>query len=928
MNKIKKLIIKTKRKNHKIINMFKHKNKLFKLFSIIIFLLVISTITIIILAEFKLIKLPWLDYPEVLTLSQNEITLKKDSTFQFTTHVYPSQVNYGRIIYESSDTTVADINPITGYVTTKKNGVVSIKAYLEDYHDVLDTCELVVASNDVLVESINLSQNNIDLLVGNTHLLKYEYYPKDAGLHNFSYSSSDPEIIKVNYNGEVTALKPGKAVINIIEEVSGQSVQQEFTVYKKNIKNDEKYIVSSIKLSTNKLNLNVQGEYQATATVYPEDVNQTISWSSIDPNIATVTDNGLIKALDYGQTKIIATAIDGTNKIIELNVQEEEIPVTKINADNINITIDNSKKINATIEPKNATNQSIIFSSDDESIATVNKNGEVYGTSKGNTIITLTDADEKVVTKIKVSVIEDKNSVPVSNIKLSTTAVTIDAGSSVTVNATVIPNNATKKNITWSSENTNIATVSNGMIYGKAPGTTNIVVRANQVYRKIAVLVKPIPVKSVRLNENNVKLGIGAETKLYAIFTPSNATNKNISWMSSNNNIATVNSSGLVTAKSKGQATIIATASNGQLAKCTITVTNEKIQVSSLTLSSSQYTVKVNEKVAITPIITPSNATNQRIKITSSNSNIASVQSDGSIKGIKEGIVQITAKTDNGKVASAFVIVKNKKASVNYLDGKTIKYWYDNTYGTYAITHIWVKDAYNQFKVEIPNKFGSLASPNTLAQKAARKNSSKTLIAINGSGFVNEEFTSKLYKVNKAWKNTSASPIVINEGKLLRDYTTYDLPIDYVRIYGMNKKGELTYYKYSNNKNNNTSLANNIINDGVKYTFGWFPVLVSNNKVTTGLSKSNNIRQGICQIDKYNFLYISNITTNRSKGFSHNSLAEKMVELGCKTGFNLDGGGSTSIYYVKKGSVNPTKIKTLEGGQGRSIPDILYFVGD
>ena len=917
-------------KENKLIKSFKNQKKIFKILSVLGMLIVISTITVIVLAELKLIKLPWLDYPEVLTLSQNEITIKKDGTFQFSSYVYPSQVNYGKVIYESSDPTVADINPITGYVEAKKNGVATIKAYLEDYHDILDTCELVVSNTNVLVESLSITHENIDLLTGNTYMLKYEYYPKNAGLHYFSYSSSDNSIINVNNRGEVTALKPGKAVVNILEEVSGQSIQQEFTVYKKNANNDEKFVVSSIKLSTDKLSLNIGGEYQATATVYPEDIVQNITWSSLDNSVATVSDNGLITAIDYGTTQIIATAVDGTNKIIEVTIQEERIPIENIKvAETITLNQGDNKKIGITIEPKNATNQRVLYESDDSSIASVRPNGVVTGLVAGETMINVSTPDGKFVAKTRIVVKKVNNAVGVTNIKLSKADVTLKAGSSTNISATIVPSNATIKKVIWTSEDTRVATVSDGMIYGKAPGKTYIIVSAGNVSKRIMVVVNEIQINSISLNQSSAKLGRGGEVKLYATFSPSNATNKVITWTSSNNSIASVNSSGLVTGHTKGQAVIIATASNGKTAKCVINVTNDSIQVTSLKLSSKQYLVKVNNKVGITPIITPNNATNQKITLTSNNPAIAEVQSDGTIKGIKEGVVQITAKTNNGKTASAFVVVKNKNASVNYLDGTTIKYWYDNTYGNYAITHIWVKNAYSQFKTEIPDKFGSLANPNTLTQKAAKKNNGKTLISINASGFVTESFTSELYKVNKSWKNTSVSPIVIYEGKLLRDYTSYDLPIEYIRIYGMNKNGNLDYYTYDKDKSKNTGRANRMLSDGIKYTFGWFPVLVKNSSpASSSLSKSTNIRQSICQIDKHNFLYITNITNNRAKGFSPYSLANKMVELGCKTGFNLDGGGSTSIYYVKKGSSTPTKIKVLEGNYGRSISDILYFVGD
>ena len=911
-------------------NKFKNKTLYFKIMSIFILLLVFGTITIIVFAELKLIKLPWLDYPEVLTLSQNELTIKNDAKYQFSSYVYPSQVHYGKIIYESSDPTVADINSITGYVEAKKNGVTTIKAYIEDDKDVYDTCELVVSNSNVLVESISVPTGNVDMLVGSIYMLKYEYYPKNAGLHYFSYISSDNSIVSVNNKGEVTALNTGKAIVTIIEEVSGNVTQQEFTIYDKgNFKPDEKYIVSGIKVSSDDIGLIIGGEYKIEATVLPLEVIQSITWSSLDSNIVTVSNDGLIKAIDYGKTQIIATAVDGTNKVINVEVIEEEIPVSNFEvSESIRVDVGNSKKISFKIEPKNASDQKIEWISDNPTIATVEENGTVNGIAVGNTIIKAMMSDGNIVRETKVVVTKTTNSIAAKDIKLSHATVNLNSGSSINVTATIVPSNASNKKIKWTSDNPTIATVSNGMIYGKSPGTTYITVTSNTISKKIKVDVNSVIINSITLNQKSAKLGIGAEVKLYVNFNPSTSTNKKITWTSSNSNVASVNSSGLVTTKGVGTAIITATTFNSKTASCTITVTNEKIQVSSIKLSSNQYSVKVNGKVGITPIISPSNATNQKITLTSSNNNIATVASDGSVKGIKEGVVEITAKTNNGKTAKAFVIVKNKNSSVNYLNGSTIKYWYDNTYKTYAITHIWVRNAYNQFKTEIPNKFGTLANAQTLTQKAAKKNSGKTIIAVNGSGYVSSSTSAELYKVNKAWGNTSVSPIVIYEGKVLRDYTSYDLPYTHIRMYGMTKNGVLNHYYYSKTKEDNNGIAKGMLNDGIKYTFGWYPILVLNNKIQNNLSKDPNIRQSICQIDSNNFLFITNISSNRSKGFSPYSLANKMVELGCQSGYNLDGGGSTSIYYVKKGSSSPTKIRVMEGSNGRAVADIVYFVGD
>ncbi len=909
----------------------KRKRILFRIASIFIVLLVISTVTVLVLAELKLIKLPWIDYPEVLVLSQNELALKSESKYQFSSYVYPSQVNYGKVIYESSDPSVAEINPITGYVEAKNNGVATVKAYLEDYHDILDTCEIVVSNTDVMVESISVTNENIDMVVGSTYMLKYEYYPKNAGLHYFSYSSSDTSIVKVNNKGEVTAVSEGKAIVNIMDEVSGQTVNQEFTIYKGS-GGKNKYIVSSIKVSASEVSLNVGGEYQVSATVYPIEVVQSITWSSLDSNIASVSPDGLITANDYGKTQIIATAIDGTNKIINVSVQEDEIPMTSLQInDTLELYEGESKRINTIIEPKNATDQKIVWAIVDPTIATIDQTGNVTGVMAGNTVAKALASEGNITAQTQITVTKPSNTVNPTDIKLSSASVTINAGSSKNVTATVVPDNATNKALTWTSTDNNIATVSNGMIYGKSPGTAYIDVSTSTgISKRIQVVVNSIAISSIKLSQTSAKIGKGGQIKLYVTFTPSNASNKTIKWVSSDNNIATVDGNGLVTTHNAGRVVIRATSVNGKVSYCNINVTNDTIAVSSISLNSNQYIIKVGEKAPITAIINPHNATNQKVTFASSNPGIATLDSDGKIKGIREGVTEVTATSSNGKTAKAFVIVKNKNATVNYLDGSTIKYWYDNTYKTYAITHIWVRDPYNQFKTEIPDKFGTLANANTLTTKAAKKNPGKTLIAINASSHVSSAFNTELYKLYKAYANTSPSPIVIYDGKLLRDFSIkYNLPFTYVRIYGMNKDGNLIYYTYSQEKDKNTGLANRILNDGVKYTFSWYPVLVINGKMNDhDLTQDNNIRQGICQIDSNNFLYITNISSNRSIGFSRYSLASKMVELGCIRGYNLDGGGSTSIYYVKKGDSSPTKIRVMEGTYGRNIPDIVYFVGD
>ena len=164
--------------------------------------------------------------------------------------------------------------------------------------------------------------------------------------------------------------------------------------------------------------------------------------------------------------------------------------------------------------------------------------------------------------------------------------------------------------------------------------------------------------------------------------------------------------------------------------------------------------------------------------------------------------------------------------------------------------------------------------------------------------------------------------IIINDGKIIRDSTGIDTPDATNVTYGIKSNGYLGYYRFGkgNDTINKTKVKEQIINDGIKYTYGFAPVLVLNNQVRE-LANANNLRQGICQINKNNFIIVTNTTNERNKGFSHKSLAEYMVKLNCQTGFNLDGGGSINFYY--KG--NDKNIYSIKNST-RGLVDLLYFV--
>ena len=180
--------------------------------------------------------------------------------------------------------------------------------------------------------------------------------------------------------------------------------------------------------------------------------------------------------------------------------------------------------------------------------------------------------------------------VAVSKVKLSNTNVKLIIGYTMQLSLSITPSNATNKNVTWSSSNTSVVTVTQGgLIKAIKEGTATITVTSNNGKKatcKVTVS-KPIAVNKITLNKSSMNLNSGSSGKLNVTISPTNATNKYISWRSSNTNVASVDQNGLVIAKTAGTAVITATSSNGKTATCNVKVKNVACKISSDPIDSS-----------------------------------------------------------------------------------------------------------------------------------------------------------------------------------------------------------------------------------------------------------------------------------------------------------------------------------------------------
>lgn len=327
-----------------------------------------------------------------------------------------------------------------------------------------------------------------------------------------------------------------------------------------------------------------------------------------------------------------------------------------------------SATIAATLDP--ASGQTLVWSSSDSAVATVS-GGVVTAQSEGNCVITVSLADDPTVKKtVPVTVVEGV--VPVESVSLNKSSISVVVNASDnTLAATVNPENATVKTVTWSSDDTGIATVDeNGVVRGVAPGTTTIRVKSTDDPSKeatCAVEVTKIAVAGVSVEPSAVTLDSRQTATLTATVSPADATYKGIRWESENESIAAVDAqTGVVTAVGSGASCkIYAVSTDDETIKGYCTVTVNSIPVSGLYLYAdeafenelTEMSIAAGQTKPVYPYIDPTDATNLQIQWSSSNTAVATVDGNGNVTGVGAGEATITATSaDNTEISAQFTV--------------------------------------------------------------------------------------------------------------------------------------------------------------------------------------------------------------------------------------------------------------------------------
>lgn len=410
-------------------------------------------------------------------------------------------------------------------------------------------------------------------------------------------------------------------------------------------------LASSVTLDKTSVEVLIGQTVHLSATVLPEaTTDKTIRWSSSDDSVAMV-DEGTVTAHKVGQATIKATCGNKEASCV-VNVLPIVVEEISFNKTSVSLKAGETVTLTATVKPDDATDKTVTWSTSDASVATVN-DGVVTAKKVGTATITAKAGDKSATCEITVV------ATPVTAVTLNKTYVSLKAGETVTLTATVKPDDATDKTVTWGSSDESVAKVENGIVTAIGKGLSTITAKAGDTSATCMVTVS-VPVENVTLNKTELVLQKGQEEVLVALVSPDDATDKTINWSSSNVSVVRVDQNGAVAAEGAGTAVITASAGT-KSATCTITVT---IPVESISLNMTKRTIKVNETVLLKAEINPSDATTKSIQWSSSDVSIASVGSNGMVKGLKEGVATITASAD-GKSTSCTITVLRSTAGGN-----------------------------------------------------------------------------------------------------------------------------------------------------------------------------------------------------------------------------------------------------------------------
>lgn len=380
-----------------------------------------------------------------------------------------------------------------------------------------------------------------------------------------------------------------------------------------------------------------------------------------------------MKHVMLNQIKIVAILLLAFVGCTEKETQVEVSSVS-LNTATIEMVEGETFSLVATVLPKDAEYDGVTWASSNASVASVNS-GTVTAIKEGTATITASAGGKSATCTVKVST----KVVAVTSITLDKTSLSMKVGETETITVTVNPDNATDKNVTWTSSDESVAKVADGKVTAVKSGKATITAKCEDKTAECAVTVT-VPTGSVTLDKTSLSLAVGETAQLTATVKPDDATDKTVVWTSSDESVAEV-INGKVTALKSGTTTITARC-GGKSAECIVTVI---VPVSSVNLDRNDLMLPVGDAATLIVKVKPDNATSKNVAWSSSNESVATVK-NGNVVAVKEGEAIISASVGNIS-ASCKVVVINTNRVIKYTAKSVVTPFNHDAFGAKIISN-------------------------------------------------------------------------------------------------------------------------------------------------------------------------------------------------------------------------------------------------
>lgn len=476
-----------------------------------------------------------------ISLNKTELNLEKGVSETLKVTYNPEAAGKGKTVtWSSSDAKVATVSK-DGKVTAMAPGTAKITASVDGKTAV---CTVNVTAT---LKGISLNKSELNLKKGQSEKLVVSYDPADTtDKKDVVWTSSDTSVVSVAADGTVNALKEGTA--EITAKVGDKTAVCKVTV--------KEIHLNEISLSKAETTI-AKGKTETLKVIYnPEDTtdDKTVIWSSGNPEIASVKD-GVVTAIKAGTTEITAKVGDKTAVCkVTVNIPLESITISP---SEMRLESGETKSFKVTYNPEDTTDDKTIrWNVEDNTIASVDENGNVTGLKGGVTTVSATSANGLTVSaQVKVLI-------HTTGLEMSAKEAEVNRGEEIQLGVNFIPANTDdSKDVIWYSTDQEVAVVNqNGLVTGKKAGTAVIraVAKDGGFTAECTVTVKEIPLEGIKFEEMFPEMQEGDSVHLYIVYIPENTTDvKDVEWSSSDEKVATIED-GIVKAVKAGKTTITA----------------------------------------------------------------------------------------------------------------------------------------------------------------------------------------------------------------------------------------------------------------------------------------------------------------------------------------------------------------------------------